>query len=134
MVAGEEFEFMRIGFLSDIHGNREALDACLAQARRQRVDRLVFLGDLVGYGADPVYVIDRIAQLRETEDAIVLLGNHDAAAITADTTGMNDYARDAILWTHGELDRAQLEFLRGLPMSLEEDDRLYVHSEAADRK
>ena len=54
---------MRIGFLSDIHGNREALDACLAQAERQRVDRIVILGDLVGYGADPVYVVDKIMEL-----------------------------------------------------------------------
>ena len=130
MAAGEDLGFMRIGFLSDIHGNREALDACLAQARRQGVDRLVFLGDLVGYGADPVYVVDRVAELRETQDAIVLLGNHDAAAVTADTTGMNDYAREAILWTHAELDRAQIDFLRGLPMSFEEEDRLYVHSDA----
>lgn len=121
---------MRIAFLSDIHANREALDACLAHAARHKVDRLVFLGDLVGYGADPVYVVDRVAELRETENAIVLLGNHDAAAVSADTTGMNDYARDAILWTHGELDPAQLDFLRGLPMWVEEEDRLYVHSEA----
>ena len=121
---------MRIGFLSDIHGNREALDACLAQARRLRVDRLVFLGDLVGYGADPVYVVDRVADLQETKGAIVLLGNHDAAAIAGDTAGMNDYARDAILWTHGELDAAQIAFLRGLKTSVEDDDRLYVHADA----
>ncbi len=130
MAAGEEREFMRIGFLADIHGNREALDACLEQARRQCVDRLVFLGDLVGYGADPVYVVDRVAQLQENEGAIVLLGNHDAAAVACDTTGMNQYARDAILWTHGELDPAQIAFLRGLKSSFEEDDRLYVHSDA----
>jgi len=39
---------MRIAFLSDIHGNREALDACLAHTERRKADRLVFLGDLVG--------------------------------------------------------------------------------------
>ncbi len=121
---------MRIGFLSDIHGNREALDACLAQVRRQSVDRLVFLGDLVGYGADPVYVVDRVAELHETKDAIVLLGNHDAAAVSGDTSGMNEYARQAILWTRDELDSAQIDFLRGLKSSFEEEDRLYVHSDA----
>ncbi len=121
---------MRIGFLSDIHANREALDACLKHVARHGIDRLVILGDLVGYGADPVYVVDRIAELRETQDAIVLLGNHDAAAIDCVTTGMNQYARDAILWTHDELDAAQIEFLRGLKPSFEEEDRLYVHSDA----
>lgn len=121
---------MRIGFLADIHGNREALDACLSQAARQGVDRLVFLGDLVGYGADPVYVVDRIAELRETREAIVLQGNHDAAAVSGAAEGMNQYAREAILWTHEELDAAQIAFLRGLKSSYAEDDRLYVHSDA----
>lgn len=121
---------MRIGFLSDIHGNREALDACLAQAARQGVDRLVFLGDLVGYGADPVYVVDRVAELRDTQDAIVLQGNHDAAAASGAAETMNQYAREAILWTHEELDAAQIAFLRELAISLEEEDRLYVHADA----
>ena len=121
---------MRIGFLSDIHGNREALDACLAQAGRQRVDRFVILGDLVGYGADPVYVLDKVMELHEKHDAIVLLGNHDAAAITGSIEGMNQYAREAILWTHDALDQAQIGFLKKLKSSFEEEDRLYVHSDA----
>ena len=54
---------MRIAFISDIHANREALDACIAHARRQGVDRWVFLGDLVGYGADPSYVVDKVREL-----------------------------------------------------------------------
>lgn len=122
---------MRIAFLADIHGNREALDACLSQAGRQGVDRLVFLGDLVGYGADPVYVVDHVAGLRDTQNAIVLLGNHDAAAISGKADHMNQYAREAILWTHEELDAAQIEFLRGLKLAVEEEDRLYVHADAA---
>ena len=120
---------MRIAFLSDIHGNREALDACLAHAARIGVDRFVFLGDLVGYGADPVYVVDRVGELAG-DGAVVLLGNHDAAAISGNVEGMNDYARQAIRWTHDELDDAQLEFLSQLKSSATEDDRLYVHSEA----
>jgi predicted phosphodiesterase len=127
---GEEPDVMRIAFLSDIHGNREALDACLAQAQRRGVDRFVFLGDLVGYGADPVYVVDRVAELRDTQGAIVLLGNHDAAAVDGSIDGMNGYARDALLWTRDELDDDQIEFLRGLAPSHEEEDRLYVHSDA----
>lgn len=121
---------MRIAFLSDIHGNREALDACLAHAARVGVDRYVFLGDMVGYGADPVYVIDRVAGLVE-DGALALLGNHDAAAVSGDFEGMNQYARDAIRWTRDELDDAQIDFLRNLSSSASEDDRLYVHSEAA---
>jgi predicted phosphodiesterase len=120
---------MRIAFMSDIHGNREAFDACLAHAGRVGYDQLVLLGDFVGYGADPVYVVDRVAEL-VGKGAIALLGNHDEAAVTGRTEGMNQYARDSILWTCEELDDAQREFLGSLKTFVSEDDRLYVHSEA----
>lgn len=121
---------MRIAFLSDIHGNREALDACLAHAERHGVDRWVVLGDLVGYGADPAYVVDRVRALA-SKGAVVIKGNHDAAAASGVASGMNEYAGKAITWTYDELDDDAREFLRNLPMQVEEDDRLYVHSEAA---
>ena len=121
---------MRLAFMSDIHGNREALDACLRHAARQGYDRLVFLGDLVGYGADPAYIVERVA--REVENgAAALLGNHDAAGATGAVEGMNEYASAAIEWTHHELDDKSRAFLLGLPMSIEDEDRLYVHSEAS---
>jgi diadenosine tetraphosphatase ApaH/serine/threonine PP2A family protein phosphatase len=121
---------MRIALLSDIHGNREALDACLAHAARQRVDRYVFLGDLVGYGADPAYVVDVVREAM-AKGALALLGNHDEAAVHGQTEGMNDYARAALEWTHRALDADAREFISQLPMKIEEDDRLYVHSEAS---
>lgn len=124
---------MRIAFLSDIHGNREALDAVLRHAGRQAIDRLVFLGDLVGYGADPVYVVDRIAEELQ-KGAVSLLGNHDAAAATGGVEGMNEYASAAIEWTHHELDAQARDLLLAMPMSVEDDDRLYVHSEASSPK
>jgi diadenosine tetraphosphatase ApaH/serine/threonine PP2A family protein phosphatase len=119
---------MRIAFLSDIHSNRQALDACLAHAARRQIDHYVFLGDLIGYGADPSYVIDRVALLA-SEGAVVLLGNHDAAVIGS-TEWMNDYARAAALWTRDQLDEAQRAFIARLPLTVAEEDRLYVHSEA----
>jgi diadenosine tetraphosphatase ApaH/serine/threonine PP2A family protein phosphatase len=121
---------MRIAFLSDIHGNREALEACLSHAERQGYDKLVFLGDLVGYGADPKFVVDKLAELIG-KGAGSILGNHDAAAAAGLIEGMNDYASASIEWTHQELDKAQRELLLSMPMSIEEDDRLYVHSEAS---
>ena len=51
---------MRLALLSDIHSNLQALEACLLHARSQKAQRFAFLGDLVGYGADPAAVIDRI--------------------------------------------------------------------------
>lgn len=120
---------MRIAFFADIHSNRQALDACLAHAAGRGVDHYVFLGDLIGYGADPSYVIDRVALLA-SEGAVVLLGNHDVA-IFGTTEGMNNYARAAARWTCAQLDDAQRAFLARLPLTVTEEDRLYVHSEAA---
>src|SRR6478752_9243563 len=85
---------MRLALFSDIHGNREALDACLADAHAKGVDRFGFMGDLVGYGADPGYVVDTVAEYCE-RGAFAILGNHDAA-IMQDNENMNDYARAAI--------------------------------------
>ena len=120
---------MRIALLSDIHANREAFDACLAHAAKQDVQRYVFLGDLVGYGPDPQYIVDRVARFAE-DGAVVLRGNHDEAAANCDTAGMNEYASKAIQWTHTQLDAASREFLAELPMSVQEEERLYVHSDA----
>jgi diadenosine tetraphosphatase ApaH/serine/threonine PP2A family protein phosphatase len=119
---------MRIALLSDIHGNREAFTACLEHARRAEIDRFVFLGDYVGYGADPGWVVDTIRAEVE-HGAIAILGNHDAALSTG-TTGMSDHAATAIDWTRTQLDAGQREFLAGLPLTVTEADRLYVHANA----
>ena len=69
---------MRIALLSDIHGNREALTACLEHASAGGADRFVFLGDYVGYGADPGFVVDTVAA-HTADGAIAIRGNHDEA-------------------------------------------------------
>ena len=58
---------MWIGLFSDIHANREALEACLGHARDKGITRFIFLGDYVGYGADPGFVVDTVR--REVEKA-----------------------------------------------------------------
>ena len=71
---------MKLALFADIHSNLEAITACLAHAKALGARRYAFLGDLVGYGADPVAVLDLIE--RHAEDgAVVVLGNHDAAAL-----------------------------------------------------
>lgn len=119
---------MLTAILSDIHGNREALEACLASARQRNAERLVFLGDLVGYGADPGFVVGTVS--REVErGAIALLGNHDSAAIGNHESMNNDAAR-AIAWTRLQLDDRQIEFLTSLPVFADEGDTLFVHASA----
>jgi predicted phosphodiesterase len=119
---------MRIAFFSDIHANREALTACLDHAGRNGVDRYVFLGDYVGYGADPVFAIEAVMAHVE-HGAIAILGNHDAAVLAPDR-GMNEAAFAAMEWTRVRLDASHSDFIRGLPLSSEDGGRLYVHASA----
>jgi predicted phosphodiesterase len=89
---------MLIALLADIHGNREALTACLADAQRAGADRYVFLGDLVGYGADPAWVVDRAAEM-VAAGAVAVLGNHDAAVFNPSET-MNTVDESGRLFVH----------------------------------
>jgi diadenosine tetraphosphatase ApaH/serine/threonine PP2A family protein phosphatase len=119
---------MRIALFTDIHGNREALKACLDHADRNRIDRYVFLGDYVGYGADPVATLETVMDY-VARGAVAVLGNHDAAALEPDPN-MSDWAWAAMEWTRERLGAAHLDFIRGLPLMHEEDGRLYVHASA----
>jgi len=121
---------MWIGLFSDIHANREALEACLDHARGNGITRFIFLGDYVGYGADPGFAVDTV--LREVEKgATALLGNHDDA-IASGTDGMNAVAAAAIDWTRSQLTAAQCDFLARLPLTFNDNDRLFVHASAHD--
>lgn len=112
--------------MADIHANREAFDACLRDARARSSERFVFLGDFVGYGADPAWVVDTAMDL-VAKGASALQGNHDNAVsdlhevLTAD-------AQVAMAWTRGELGPDAREFLAGLPLKIEDETRLYVHA------
>lgn len=120
---------MLIAVLSDIHGNREAYEACLAQARALGADRHVILGDIVGYGADPDWCVEKTRQL-QAEGAIVIRGNHDQA-LGEISPSMNDMALAAIRWTRYQLKDRDIDWLITLPMSHEDEDGLYVHADAS---
>ncbi len=119
---------MLIALMADIHANRGALEACLAHADARGVGRTVFLGDYVGYGADPEWVIGTLRR-RVAAGDVALLGNHDAA-VGGRAESMDSQARAAIEWTQGQLGPADRAFLAGLPPTLEEDGRLFVHADA----
>jgi hypothetical protein len=103
-----------LALLSDIHANRQAFAACLEAARAQGAERLVLLGDLVGYGGDPEWVVDTAMALVE-QGAIAVRGNHDSAI--AHSESMNPAARAAIDWTRERLSATQRDFLAGRPMT-----------------
>jgi len=120
---------MRIALLTDLHANREALEAVLHHAGGERVDRHALLGDFVGYGAEPAWVVDRARQMAAA-GAIVVQGNHDEAVVRGSRPSMRADARHAIEWTRARLDAQQLAFLAALPMSCSEGPVLYVHANA----
>jgi diadenosine tetraphosphatase ApaH/serine/threonine PP2A family protein phosphatase len=116
---------MRYLVLTDIHANLEALDACLADARGRACDQTLVLGDLVGYGADPNTVIDRVLSL---EPRAIVRGNHDKVACGIDQAdGFNAVAKSAARWTLDCLTKEHREWLAALPEGpIEVDDLIEI--------
>jgi len=112
---------MRYLVLTDIHANLEALDACIADAKKRRYDRTLVLGDLVGYGADPNAVVERVQALEPTA---IVRGNHDKVACGLEQAeGFNSVAKSAAHWTFETLlpqYRAWLAELPGGPIVVDE--------------
>ncbi len=105
---------MRYLVLTDIHANLEALEAVLAAAPPDEVDDILVLGDLVGYGADPNAVVDRV---RGLAPRALIRGNHDKVASgLEEPEGFNATARAAVRWTHDTLTPANRQYVAGLPV------------------
>jgi len=119
----------KIALLSDLHANREALESVLEHTRAQGATEYVLLGDFVGYGADPGWVLDKVREM-VSEGAIVVRGNHDEAVVRGASPTMRPEPRFVIEWTRSQLDERQIDFLATLPFSVEREDRLYVHANA----
>jgi diadenosine tetraphosphatase ApaH/serine/threonine PP2A family protein phosphatase len=118
-----------LALFADIHANRPAFSACLEAARARGAERMICLGDVVGYGADPEWTVETVMGLVD-DGAIAVRGNHDSAIGTA-AVSMNAAAQAAIEWTRGRLSAPQRRFLAELPLQVQDEDRLYVHSEAS---
>lgn len=117
---------MRYLVLSDVHGNRFGLEAAL-QAASGEYERVLCLGDVVGYGAHP----NECCQLLRDLKAHCLLGNHDAAALgQIDISWFNPVATDAILWTRRQLWEENRLWLQSLSPLYDnaEDDFQAVHA------
>ena len=102
----------RIGLFADLHSNLEAFEAGMAKAAELGVTRMVFLGDLVGYNADPCALIDRIGELVASKKAIAVVGNHDEAVFKDGSQNMSANAYEAIQWTKSQLKPHQVQFLQ----------------------
>jgi predicted phosphodiesterase len=101
---------VRLLLLSDIHGNLEALEACLDAA--PDYDGVANLGDVVGYGASPNQSVEMVRAM----DPISVRGNHDRCCCGLDgLSSFNPIAAEAALWTRRELSGGSVEWLRQLP-------------------
>ena len=106
---------MKIAIISDIHGNLEALKAVLSDLETFHPDRIVCLGDLIGYGPDPEAVINTIVDLGIT----CVLGNHEAALTPEKELGwLNFLARENNIDTKALLSEKSLAFCTSLPRSV----------------
>lgn len=104
---------MRYLVISDIHANLEALETVLEEAKPLGYDKLLLLGDLVGYGADPNAICERVRELKP--DALIR-GNHDKVGSGVESPeGFNAVARSAIKWTYETLTKDNREWLAALP-------------------
>jgi predicted phosphodiesterase len=112
---------MRYLVLTDIHGNLEALETCLADARARTFDSTLVLGDLVGYGPDPNAVVERVIEL---EPVAIVRGNHDKVACGLEQAeGFNSVAKSAAKWTFDVLLPTHRDWLCALPVGpVEVDD------------
>ncbi|NIA29801.1 MAG: metallophosphoesterase [Actinobacteria bacterium] len=116
---------MRYAIISDIHGNLAALEKVLERIDREKCDKIVCLGDIVGYGPFPN---ECVALVKKNCD-FCLIGNHDHAALDlTDTAYFNTFAKIAIMWTRKALSKKSKEFLAGLPLQKSENDTLFVHA------
>ena len=104
---------MRYLILSDIHANLEALETVLSDAQDRGYDETLVLGDLVGYGADPNAVVDRVRALQPTA---IVRGNHDKVAFGLDQAeGFNMVAKEAAHWMLEVLTPENREWIAALP-------------------
>ncbi len=122
--------------ISDIHGNLEALDAVISHVKDQSIDEIICLGDIIGYGPDPVSCLDRVIEYC----GLTILGNHDQAAIF-DPEGFNPVALKAIYWTRDQLEKnsedveisnRRWDFIGELPRRHDEGEYLFVHGSPRD--
>ena len=116
---------MKVVILSDIHSNLAALLKAFQYIENLKPDKIVCLGDIVGYGPRPNECVELIQQKCQ----ISLMGNHDHAVLgLTDTYHFNQYAREAINWTRRALTIQNKAYLENLTFSHHENEILYVHS------
>jgi len=127
---------MNVAIISDLHSNREALEAVFAHIREQGVGTIYCLGDIVGYGPEPEFCVDLV----RGHTGVCLMGNHDEA-LFQDASDFNPHARAAIEYTRERMrprwyssteKRGRWKWLQELPLVHTEGRFLFVHGSPRD--
>ncbi|MDO5308505.1 MAG: metallophosphoesterase family protein [Planctomycetia bacterium] len=124
---------MRFAVISDIHNNAEAFRTTLEDIEQNQVEKIICLGDLVGYGPNPIECVDMMLDLRKDKLEACLCGNHDQAAMYG-PDGFNDIAEEALLWTRDMLESekgskfdVRWDFIGNSPREYRKGKFLFVH-------
>ena len=120
---------MILALLSALHANLRAFDACLTHARAQGAEQFAVLGDLVGYGAEPCEVMDRVMALAAS-GAHVVKGNHDVLAALPPAAAAETVDEQAAVWTRSQLQPQHRSYIAQLPYTVQVGDCLLVHAGA----
>lgn len=118
-------ETMKVAIISDVHSNLEALKACCRKADAVGVEQYACLGDMVGYGADPVATMDLLMEL---PGFVAVRGNHDEAVLSGKFSGSNQAIQQVISWTHNQLSPHHLAFINALPYARTLHGATLVHA------
>ncbi|MEM1355968.1 MAG: metallophosphoesterase family protein [Planctomycetota bacterium] len=122
---------MRTAIISDIHANLDALNVVMQDIGRREVDRVVCLGDIIGYGPNPLECLDIVMD----RCTFAMMGNHDFAVLY-EPTSFNTTAEQAAFWTRRQFEeeadadkrRARFEYLGNLVVRKWEQGTLFVHA------
>jgi predicted phosphodiesterase len=120
---------MRYLLFGDVHGNLVALEAVLAAGQARGAECFLFVGDLVGYGPQPIECVERLMAMKEAGGFAWVAGNHELAVLgKLDTSNYNDEARATLKWTRELLDAhaAALDFLRAAELTLQVNDLILL--------
>ncbi|MFZ5979989.1 MAG: metallophosphoesterase family protein [Candidatus Zixiibacteriota bacterium] len=116
---------MKSALISDIHANLEALEAVLIDIGRHPVDRIICLGDVIGYGCNPIECL----RLVNENCQVKLLGNHEYAALgLMSEKGLNELAQESLIWTRGKIGDREIAIISDFEMDYEFGDNYFVHA------
>ena len=106
---------IKVGVISDIHGNMEALSAVLNDIDKSGIKRLLILGDLAIMGAEPNNTVEFIKNLTDKYDVDIIQGNTDLFIVNEELPNFPDFAKNAIAYSKETLSHENIEFLKNLP-------------------